>query len=136
MKESTGKFYQEAVNRALEFVEANLGKPIYLEEVSSKAHISRFHFHRIFKAMTGSTLNDYIIRLRLEKGAKLLLNSELSINDISANCGFLNHESFTRSFSSYFGKPPTEFRSQHEKIPAERSGTNNPVSKMQGLSGP
>ena len=59
--------YVERVNRAIDHIVRNLAQPLRLEEVSEAAGFSPFHFHRVFKALLGETLNQFVKRQRLER---------------------------------------------------------------------
>ena len=61
--------YTARINRVLDYIEANIDTALSLETLAGVAHFSPFHFHRIFKAMTGETLNRFIQRIRVEKAA-------------------------------------------------------------------
>ncbi|MCP4640771.1 MAG: AraC family transcriptional regulator, partial [bacterium] len=78
-------------------------------------------FHRIFKAMVGETLNQFIRRVRLEKAANLLLtNPRDSITEIALSCGFSSSAAFARDFKGAFGMSASAWRSggslEHSKI--------------------
>ncbi|MBX2827713.1 MAG: AraC family transcriptional regulator [Flavobacteriaceae bacterium] len=115
MKESRTKSdYVRRMDRVFHYIDENLSSPLSLDLVAAKGHFSPFHFHRVFKIITGETLNSYIIRRRLEKAAMLLLhNTELGIEAISSQVGFNSHASFTRAFKSNYGKSPSLFRKSH-----------------------
>ncbi|MBC6408857.1 MAG: helix-turn-helix transcriptional regulator [Ekhidna sp.] len=94
MQTQTNEYYLEAVNRAIEFIESNVEKDIKLEDISAYSHLSKYHFHRIFKFIIGNTIKDYIIRIRLEKSALLLKNTDKNIIDIAFDCGYSSPETF------------------------------------------
>ena len=58
---------------AIKYIEENLDTKLTLTNVSQKAYFSPFHFHRLFKATTHETLNNFINRKRIEKAASYLL---------------------------------------------------------------
>ena len=64
--------YVERVNRAIDHIVRNLAQPLSLEEVSEAACFSPFHFHRVFKALLGETLNQFVKRQRLERALYLM----------------------------------------------------------------
>ncbi len=64
--------YEKRVNRAIDHVRAHLGEPLKLADLARVAAFSPFHFHRIFRALTGETLSAYVQRQRLERAAGLL----------------------------------------------------------------
>lgn len=78
------------------------------------ASFSEFHFHRIFGAVSGETLNNFTNRLRLEKAARLLRYSEKNITDIALDCGFSSSATFSRAFRSAFENSPGQFRKNGE----------------------
>ena len=61
--------YTARINRVLDHIEAHLDEPLRLRDLAAIAHLSPFHFHRVFGAMTGETVTRLVQRLRLEKAA-------------------------------------------------------------------
>ena len=110
MKTTINEYYLEAINRSIEFIETNATKDINLEDISACSYLSKYHFHRIFKSIIGNTAKDYLTRLRLEKSALLLKNSDKAINEIAYECGYGSPETFTRAFKNYFSTTPSQFK--------------------------
>ena len=105
--------YIRSVNKALEFIDQNLDTDLSLEGVSKIACFSPFHFHRIFKSITGEPLNAYINRKRIEKIASVLMRRpEITITELSSSYGFTSNSSLTRAFKKYYQLTPSEFRKQ------------------------
>jgi len=103
--------YKSRINRVFDYIEKNIEKPIGLEELAVVANFSKFHFHRIFQAMVGETPVQFILRVRLEKAASLLLiNPKNSITDIALECGFSDLSNFSKNFRTYFNTSATEWR--------------------------
>lgn len=105
--------YVQRVHRVFIFIEENLDADLSLQLVSEKANFSSFHFHRVFKMITGETLNSYITRKRVEKSASDLIHKNISVTDISQKYGFNDTSTFSRTFKKYYGVSPTEFRTQN-----------------------
>jgi AraC family transcriptional regulator len=104
--------YTARINRVIDHIETHLADDLSLETLSRVAHFSRFHFHRIFSAMVGETLNQYIQRLRVEKAAsKLIDNHRASITEIALECGFSGSATFARAFRDAFQMSASEWRS-------------------------
>jgi AraC family transcriptional regulator len=80
--------YTNRINRAIDYILAHLDESPSLEELSKAACFSSFHFHRIFRAITGETVNFHTNRLRLEMAARLLKYSKNSATNIALECGF------------------------------------------------
>ncbi|MEM7517009.1 MAG: AraC family transcriptional regulator [Planctomycetota bacterium] len=102
--------YVQRVNLVIDHVVAHLDRRVSLEEAAEIAGFSSFHFHRIFRAVAGETLNDFGKRLRLEKALDLLAkHGPASLTEIALRCGFQSSSDFSRSFKSRFGVPPSVF---------------------------
>jgi len=111
ISEMLNKDYLKRINIALSYIEANLDVKLTLENVSEKASYSPYHFHRIFKAIIGETLNEYILRQRVEKAAiQLIIEKDTIINELAERYGFNSHAVFTRTFKKYYNVSPTEFK--------------------------
>lgn len=105
--------YERQLKKVIEFIGKHLDEKLTLNQLSSIACFSKYHFHRIFTAYTGLSLQHYIRWLRLKRAAhQLIVDKEKSILDIAINAGFESHESFTRVFKQICGISPSEFRSQ------------------------
>ncbi|MCX6099484.1 MAG: GyrI-like domain-containing protein [Candidatus Bipolaricaulota bacterium] len=103
--------YVGRVNRVMDYVHANLAGDLRLETLARIASFSPFHFHRVFKAVIGETLNDFIRRVRATTAAARLLNNPReSITEISVQCGYSSPSAFAREFRAAFGTSASEFR--------------------------
>ncbi len=101
------------IAKAIDFIESNLNEKLLLEEVAKEAHYSPYHFHRLFKIVTNETLNDYIVRKRIEKAASFLLHKkEITITEVSEKVGFTSLSSFSRVFKKFYGLSPAEFKKE------------------------
>ncbi|MGH1346333.1 MAG: AraC family transcriptional regulator [Nannocystales bacterium] len=103
--------YTERINRVVDHVERNLDQPLSLSALAEVAHLSRFHFHRVFAAMTGETLHQFVSRLRVERAAQMLLRTPAqSVTSIAIDCGFSSSATFARTFKAAFGVTGTQWR--------------------------
>lgn len=107
--------YKIRINKVFDYIEKNLDADLSLSTVSEIAFFSPFHFHRIFKSITGETVGEYITRRRVEKAASVLIHKNTAVGDIYLNYGFKDNSSFTRTFKKFYGVSPTEFRRQNVK---------------------
>src|SRR5215471_3725221 len=106
--------YSQRIDRVIDYLRDNLDRQIKLEELARVACFSEFHFHRIFGAISGETLNNFTNRLRLEKAARLLRYSDQSVTDIALDCGFSSSATFSRAFRSGYDTSPSQFRKSGE----------------------
>lgn len=103
--------YKKRIVKTLQYIDNHLDADLSLEKVSEVSAYSPFHFHRIFKLVTGETLQNYIIRKKTEKSALYLaLYKTMEIRDIYWDLGFSSHSAFCKTFKKYYGLAPTEFR--------------------------
>lgn len=104
--------YGRRVARAMAFVNANLDGMLDLERVAQAAAFSPCHFHRIFRAIAGETLAEYIARTRLQRAAKDLIDARLPLPRIARRAGYSGVAAFTRAFRLAYGVPPAAYRAQ------------------------
>jgi len=106
--------YTERIDRVIDHLRANLDRAPKLVELAKVACFSEFHFHRIFGAVTGETLNTFTNRLRLEKAARLLRYTNHGITEVALDCGFSSSATFSRAFRAGYGNSPSQFRKSGE----------------------
>ena len=109
-KNETALDHINRINRVLNHIQQNLDSSITLETLAGIACFSPFHFHRIFRAHLGESLNSYIRRLRLERSSLLLCYSDETITDIAFRAGYETPSAFSKAFRQHFGETPTSFR--------------------------
>ena len=102
--------YIQRIDRVIDYLRDNLDRPFKLAELAEVAGFSEFHFHRIFGAISGETLNSFTNRLRLEKAARQLRYSRLSLTNIALDCGFSSSATFSRAFRTAYETSPSLFR--------------------------
>ena len=98
------------LKRVLEYVDANLGGPICLADLSGAAGLSRMHFAAQFRAATGYTPHMYVIHRRIAMAQTLLADRNLAIGTISSMTGFRTQAHFTSVFGKITGQSPAQWR--------------------------
>ena len=102
-KQKLRQEYIARINRVIDHIEADLVGDISLSRLAKVANFSEFHFHRIFRAMVGETLHQFVQRLRLERAASQLVSNPLTpITNIALDCGFSSSAAFSRAFKDGF----------------------------------
>jgi AraC family transcriptional regulator len=97
--------YQNQLNKVIEFIGKHLDEKLTC--------FSKYHFHRLFTAYTGLSLQQYIRWLRLKRAAhQLIIDKDQSIIKIAIDAGFESHEAFSRAFKQTCGINPSEFRQE------------------------
>ena len=120
MKLSVGHFEKESIDTipnserpflaAVEYINNNFSENLTLEEIAEKFHVSKSHFSRKFKEITGIGFNEYILLVRIKHSELLLMETNLSVTEISGKCGFNSSCYFTSVFKKYKGMTPFKFR--------------------------
>jgi AraC family transcriptional regulator len=96
--------YTRRINSVIGYIRQNLDGDLSLDALSSVGCFSKFHFHRVFKSITDETVNEMVVRMRLERAANLLRSvPKLSITAAAAEAGFSSLSVFSRSFRKHFG---------------------------------
>jgi AraC family transcriptional regulator len=85
-------------------------EPLTLGEMARIAGLSRYHFLRTFKAVTGITPHHWLLRARLRDAARRLATSRDPVTEIALDVGFEDLSNFIRSFRSEFGVSPSRYR--------------------------
>ena len=88
----------------------NLGKPLSVDQLASRMGMSVRNFSRSFTREFGSTPAKFVVRLRVETAKRLLEDSEKSMEQIAAECGFGSVDSMQRNFRQQTDRPPRTFR--------------------------
>lgn len=120
--------YVIRINRVFLFIDENLASDLSLYAVSQIAYFSPFHFHRVFKFVTGETLNEYVSRRRIEKSALDLLHKNTTATEIAYKYGFSEISSFSRAFKKFYGISPSEFKKQN-------ANRHSKISQLQSKNG-
>ncbi|WP_341367206.1 AraC family transcriptional regulator [Yoonia sp. BS5-3] len=108
--------YEERLNRVLCYIYENLDEELSLDRLSDIACMSRYHWHRVFRAMTDETLSNAVRRLRLLKAANALVEGDAPVRTVAEQVGYKNLASFSRAFKLAHGVSPNEFRAQGTQI--------------------
>jgi len=98
--------YEKRMHAVVEHIDRHLDRKLDLDTLAAVAHFSPFHFHRLFGALMGEALGDYLRRRRLEMAAtRLRAQDRVPVLGIALGVGFGSAEAFTRAFRARFGPP-------------------------------
>jgi len=100
---------------AARYINEHYGEELTLEFLAKRFAMSPGHFSKKFKSTTGFGLNKYITQIRILNAEKLLINTRLSITDISMRCGFSDSNYFAAVFKAHKGMPPYRFAKMHRE---------------------
>jgi AraC-like DNA-binding protein len=108
-----GELARWRLKRAIDYIEAQLDKPVSLADVASSAGLTRMHFAAQFRAATGLRPHEYLLRRRIERAQEMLVGTTMPLVDVALSVGFQTQAHFTSVFKRYAGQPPRAWREAH-----------------------
>jgi len=97
--------YDAKIQQALSYINENFRKELTVDALAERVFLSRYHFMRLFKAQTGSTVHAYIRQKRLMNAARLIREG-MSAGKAASESGFADYSAFHRAFRESFGTSP------------------------------
>lgn len=101
--------YDEKIRLALSYINENLTGELSVDALADRVFLSRYHFMRLFKLQTGSTVHAYVRQKRLLYAARLIREG-LPVQQAAAECGFHDYSVFHRAFRASFGFRPADLK--------------------------
>lgn len=102
--------YEKRILRVLQYIHENPAGDLSLDALADVAAMSRFHWHRVFQAMTGETCAQAVRRLRMLRAAIWLTSKDWTIAEVASRVGYPNLQSFSRAFRESHGVSPGAFQ--------------------------
>ena len=111
MKKETIQQRVDIINKSLYYIYKNIDTNITLDDLAKLNHVSKYHYHRIFKEESKENFSNTLTSIRLQKAANLIVsNTHSTITEISKACGYSSHSSFIQAFKKKFIYTPTKWR--------------------------
>jgi AraC family transcriptional regulator len=98
------------VIEAIRLVESDAARPLELKEMAAIAGMSKYHFLRVFRRLTGVTPHRYLISARLRRAALALASSRRPVIAVALDAAFGDLSTFNKTFRAVFGLTPTQYR--------------------------
>lgn len=112
----TAGLRQDVGRELLNYIRGNLARPVTHKELEQVFSYHRSSINRILLEMTGMTLKNYQIDLRIKRAAELLKYSRKTMGEIAEECGYAGPIFFSRQFKEKTGMTPSEFRKPKPEI--------------------
>jgi len=106
------------LNNVIDYIESNLYTTLDIDEISKVAYSSRYHFQRLFYALTELTVTEYIRNRRLSLAAEELAATNKKVIDVALKYGYESPEAFTKAFKRLHGITPSALKKLDVKIKA------------------
>lgn len=100
------------LKRVLSFMEEHYWEPVTLAEMARAAGLSRMHFAAQFRISTGAKPHEYLLRLRVERAQKLMMESDEPLAQVAFSVGFQTQAHFTTVFRRFAATTPHRWRSE------------------------
>jgi AraC family transcriptional regulator len=104
--------------RLLEYIEANIDRPLRVPDLSARANLSDAYFSRAFKHTFGLTPHAYLVQRRLETASRLMVETAAPLAQIALKCGLSDQSHLSRLFRRHIGAPPATWRRHQERAPS------------------
>lgn len=105
------------IHNLIQLIEENIRKDLDLDVLAEETGFSKYYVHRLFKALTGQTLMNYVRGRRLTLSLNDLVNTRLNIIDIAQEYQFSYEQTYIRAFKKQFHMTPAQYRRAHCDIP-------------------
>jgi AraC family transcriptional regulator len=107
VKSATKKDLYRRILKGKDYIDASYLMPINIPTVAKEAHISEYHFFRLFKAMYVMTPHQYILKKRLEFSLNILKQDKYSVSEAAYAAGYSDIYAFSKAFKKHFGYSPS-----------------------------
>ena len=108
--------YRNRINKVIQAIIRDPSGDWTTQALAGRAAISAFHFHRIFRALTGETMFAFVQRRRLLRTIELIDEGNFTLTEIALECGFDSGSSLSRAFRKHFHCSPSQYRQQHPSL--------------------
>lgn len=108
--------YIEVVLKAIDYMEKHIEDRITIEKIAQTVHFSKFHFMKIFHAVTEQNIGTYLFRRRMTNAALTFSKENIDILSMAFRCGYNSQEAFTRAFKGYFKITPKNYVQNQENV--------------------
>jgi AraC-like DNA-binding protein len=125
------------IQAVVSHIDKNYAENLSLDELADLYAVSKYHLARVFKRYIGIPIHEYQIQLRINLSKGMLINSPLSVAEISQSVGFDNVSHFINLFKERVHDTPLTFRKKWQSLePSEPSDTVSPYERYGGHSAP
>lgn len=100
----------DMIQKAVEYINQHIMENISMDDICEEIHISKYHFSRQFKKVTGFTVMDYVLKTRIVAAKSMLADTTLPISEVSSRCGFSSTSYFCRVFKEHTQLTPLQYR--------------------------
>ena len=116
IKTTTREQYARRLDKVVLFLADHLDDNLDIHRLAEEAHLSPYHFHRVYVAMVGETVAETVKRLRLQRAALKLITTASPVAKLAAESGYTSVQAFNRAFRAAYALPPAAYRRRGEAL--------------------
>ena len=109
----TNNRYPKLISEIMEYIRINAGKNLSVDIISTAFRYNHDYLSKLFKKSVGISLHAYINQMKVKLIKSYLLNTNLSVKELSEQCGFEDENNFVKFFKYHVKKSPSEYRKKH-----------------------
>lgn len=128
MKPETRTLYAQRLDPVLRWLASHPDADPDLHQLADLACLSPYHFHRVYRAMMGETVNATVQRIRMHRAAAALAGSQAPLRDVAQRAGYESDAAFNRAFGAVFGIPPGRYRAARSLSPDPQELAMYPIA--------
>ena len=98
------------VKNVISYVRLKYSEPIKIDNIAMALGLNRSYLTRLFKEVTGYSLQEYLLTYRMKMAVKLLSDENMNVNQIAASVGYNDTFTFSKAFKRHFGSSPSDYR--------------------------
>jgi AraC family transcriptional regulator len=133
MKAHTREDYLQRIDRVVALLQSVVeqgGALPELTQLAAAAHFSPFHFHRMYRALSGETIGQTVARLRLLRALQCLARPQEQVTEAALAVGYETPQAFARAFRHAFDASPSELRGQQDRLDAAMERLRRPAAGL------
>ena len=125
-KQETKFIHYQITQKIINHINEHLFDELDMNALISMSGLSKIHFRRVFKAVTGENIAGYIQRLRIEQIAHLLLSADYTLEQIAHQTNYNTKYSLAKAFHKHFGLSTSEYRKKHAQKTVDKQAGISP----------
>lgn len=110
--QSGGDSHTGLIQSVVDYIQQHYGEEIVLDDIAAHVGLSRSYLCALFKKNMNVTVNDYLLRVRVEKSIELMKSRAWNIGEIGLKCGFASQSHYTKVFRKFIGLTPGQYRNK------------------------
>ena len=107
--------YSLLIQKVITQIESDISSDLALNTLAKVFNVNPSYLSTLFKKETGTTLTDYVNKMRIDRAKELLVSTNIQIQNIAQRCGMLDVNYFTKTFKKYTDLTPKKYREKYGK---------------------